>query len=123
MIQRKKRQSETENKPTRFYSKKQESEVAKSLGGRRQPNSGATPFQKSDIVLEDFAIECKTKTKQSESITIHKSWLEKNEYESLFLGKKNSALVFDFGIDTKRYVIISQELFEELLEKKNSGGI
>lgn len=123
MIQRKKRQSETENKPTRFYSKKQESEVAKSLGGRRQPNSGATPFQKSDIVLEDFAIECKTKTKQSESITIHKSWLEKNEYESLFMGKKNSALVFDFGIDTKRYVIISQELFEELLEKKNSGGI
>lgn len=97
--------------------------MAKSLGGRRQPNSGATPFKKSDVVLEDFAIECKTKTKQSDSITIHKSWLEKNEYESLFMGKKHSALVFDFGPDTKRYVIISEELFKELLEQKNNGGI
>ena len=86
MIQRKRKQSEVENKTTRFYSKKQESDVAKSLGGVRQPNSGATPFKKSDVVLEDFAIECKTKTKQSDSMTIHRSWLEKNEYEALFMG-------------------------------------
>ena len=123
MIQRKRKQSEVENKTTRFYSKKQESDVAKSLGGVRQPNSGATPFKKSDVVLEDFAIECKTKTKQSDSMTIHRSWLEKNEYEALFMGKKNSALVFDFGIGTKRYVVISEELFKELLEQKNNGGM
>lgn len=30
--------------PTRYYSKKQENKVAKSLGGRRQANSGATAF-------------------------------------------------------------------------------
>ena len=36
------------------------------------------------------------------------------------MGKKNSALVFDFGIDTKRYVIISEELFKELLGKECS---
>lgn len=87
------------------------------MGGKRQPNSGATPFQKADIVLEDFAIECKTKTKPSDSITIHKGWLEKLEYEALFVGKPNTALVFDFGADTKKYVIISEELFKEMFLK------
>ena len=32
-------------KPTRYYSKQQEKKVAKQLGGKRQANSGATPFQ------------------------------------------------------------------------------
>lgn len=117
MIKRRLR-NDSEEKPTRFFSNKQEKAVAKSLGGRQQPNSGATPFCKSDIVLDDFAIECKTKTKPTSSITIQKGWLEKNEYESLFLGKKNSALVFDFGDGGKRYVIISEDLFKELFLPK-----
>lgn len=33
------------NRPTRFFSKSQERRVAKQLGGKRQANSGATPFQ------------------------------------------------------------------------------
>ena len=33
------------NKPTRYYSKQQEKKVAKYVGGKRQPNSGATAFQ------------------------------------------------------------------------------
>lgn len=32
------------NKPTRYYSKRQEKKVAKVVEGKRQPNSGATPF-------------------------------------------------------------------------------
>lgn len=32
------------NKPTRYYSKRQEQRVAKAVGGKRQPNSGAIPF-------------------------------------------------------------------------------
>lgn len=30
-------------KPTRWYSSKQEKDVAKAVGGRQTPNSGATP--------------------------------------------------------------------------------
>lgn len=29
------------SRPTRYYSKKQENLIAKELGGKRQPNSGA----------------------------------------------------------------------------------
>ena len=47
-------------KPTRYYSKKQEIEVAKAINGTRTLNSGATMFSKGDIVADKFLIECKT---------------------------------------------------------------
>ena len=60
-------------KPTRYYSKNQEKEVAKRLGGSTTLNSGATPFQKGDINVGNLLlIECKTKTKDSDSISIKK---------------------------------------------------
>ena len=51
-------------KPTRFYSARQEDAVAKVVGGKRTPNSGATDFGgKSDVNISNlFNIECKTKT-------------------------------------------------------------
>ena len=51
-------------KPTRYYSKIQEEAVAKAVGGKRTPNSGATDFGgKSDVGITNlFSIECKTKT-------------------------------------------------------------
>ena len=58
--------------PTRHFSSKQEKAVAKAIGGRQTPNSGATTWIKSDVLTEDFAIECKTKTTHSESISIKK---------------------------------------------------
>ena len=42
---------------TRYYSKKQENKVAKKLKGKRTANSGATPFQKGDVVTNNFLIE------------------------------------------------------------------
>ena len=50
-----------EKAPTRSYSKKQESKVAKDIGGKRVINSGATAFAKGDVTLENLMlIECKT---------------------------------------------------------------
>lgn len=110
-------------KPTRFYSKKQETMVAKAIDGKRQPNSGATAFQKGDVTTEQFLIECKTKTKDSSSFTIKEEWLLKNEEEAFAMGKNNSALCFDFGPSAnKRYYVISERLFEILknyLEEEN----
>ena len=100
--------------PTRHYSKKQENAVAKKFNGTRTLNSGATKFQKGDVTLDKFIIECKTKVTPSESITIHKEWLEKNVKEALFMGKPYSALAFNFGPNQKNYYIIDEELFEEL---------
>lgn len=103
---------------TRYFSTKQEKRVAKDLGGKRTPNSGATLFIKSDIDLSEWAIECKTKTKPSDSMSIKREWLEKNEEEAFAMGKPYSALCFSFG-DThndKQYFIINEELFKKLVD-------
>lgn len=114
-----KREKNGQKDPTRAYSKKQENYVAKKFGGDRVKNSGATLFSKGDVNLDkqSFLIECKTKTSPSESISIRKEWLEKNAKESLFMGKKYSALAFNFGPNEKNYYIIDEYLFELLLDK------
>ena len=59
-----------ENQATRYYSSRQERAVAKAVGGKQTKNSGATLFQKSDILTDMFTLECKTKTTNSDSISI-----------------------------------------------------
>ena len=116
MIQRNKKNSDTENKPTRFYSKIQEKNVAKAIDGKRTPNSGATPLVKGDVIADEFLLECKTKTTDSESMTIKKSWIEKNEKEALFMGKPHSAIVFNFGINSKNYYVLNEDDFLEYIQ-------
>ena len=100
---------------TRYYSKQQEKKVAKATGGKRQANSGATAFQKGDVITDQFLIEAKTKTKDCSSFTIKEDWLLKNEEEAFAMGKNNSALCFDFGPSAnKRYYVISERLFQLL---------
>ena len=109
-----------EKKPTRYFSKKQEDQIANALGGSRQKNSGATMFAKGDVLTEKFLLEAKTKTKASDSIKINKEWFEKNTRETLLVGKPYSAIVFNFGPGEENHYIISEELFEELLEYLSS---
>ena len=111
------RVSSTQDKPTRFYSKKQEDAVAKSLDGHRNANSGATDFVKGDVSTSDFLIECKTKTSHSESISVKKEWITKNAQEALFMGKPYCAVAFSFGPDEPNYFIIDNTLMQYLLEK------
>lgn len=102
------------NRPTRYYSKQQEKKIAKAVGGKRQANSGATAFQKGDVITDQFLIEAKTKTTDCKSFTIKEDWLLKNEEEA-FAMNKDSALCFDFGPGAnKRYYIVSERLFDLL---------
>ena len=109
--------------PTRKYSSKQEKRIAKAFNGKRTPNSGATMLGgKGDVVLEDFLIEAKTHTTDKESISIKKEWLEKNLKETLFMGKKYSALMFNFGpSDQKNYVVIDEDTFKELISNERES--
>lgn len=102
---------------TRYFSNKQEKSVAKTIGGKKTANSGATPFQKGDVVTDDWLIECKTKTSPSESMSIKKEWLEKNEEEAFAMQKSHSALCFNFGDlhNAKNYYIISEQEFKRLI--------
>ena len=96
---------EIRNQPD-IFSKKQEDTIAKQLGGRRVANSGATMFQKGDIITDNFLLEAKTKTTSSKSISIKKDWLIKNKREALSMSKPYNALVFNFGPDDDNYYII-----------------
>ena len=111
------RNKDGESKPTRFYSNKQEKAVAKNLGGKQTSNSGATPFQKGDVCTSDFLLECKTKTKSSNSITIKKEWIEKNISEAIFMGKPYHAIVFNFGPDQENFYVIDENLMKILIDK------
>ena len=100
---------------TRYYSNRQEKKVAKKLGGKKTANSGATAFQKGDILTDAFLIECKTKVKDGKSFPIKEDWLSKNEEEAFAMNKPYSALCFDFGpASRKRYYVISEKLFYTL---------
>lgn len=112
--------SEDGTHPTRYYSSKQEHAVAKAVGGQTTSNSGATMWQKGDVLTDQFLIECKTKTTKSSSISIKKEWLEKNTQEAAFMGKPYSAVVFSFGPDEENHYIINHELFEILINTLNN---
>lgn len=114
-------------KPTRYFSNKQEKQVAKSVGGKQTANSGATLFSKGDVRTDDFLIECKTCTTEKKSFSIHREWLDKNEEEAFAMGKSYSALCFNFGEshNPRNYYIIDEQLFKTLvntLEEKNEGN-
>ena len=102
-------------KPTRFYSDKQEKSIVKSVGGKQTSNSGATSFQKGDILTDSFLIEAKTSTSERNTFSIQKKWLDKMQEEAFAMGKSYSALAFDFGDGVNHYVI-SEKLFKILKE-------
>lgn len=95
---------------TRKYSNKQEKNIAKKLGGKKQPNSGATPFFKGDIQTKEFLIEAKTQIEEKKSFSIKKDWLEKNKEEAFSMGRQFSALAFNFGgyNNKQNYYIIDE---------------
>ena len=108
-------------RPTRFYSKKQETKVAKAVGGKRTANSGATTFSKGDVTTNSFLIECKTCTEPRRSFTLKKEWFDKNKEEAFAMHKDYSAIVFDFG-DGDQHYVIDEHLFlilQETLEGDN----
>ena len=99
---------------TRKFSSKQEKIVAKSLKGKVQPNSGATPFFKGDIVADDWLVECKTQMTDKKTITIKKEWLDKLEEERFAMRKTNMALAFNFGPNQDNYFIVTEKAFKQM---------
>lgn len=102
------------NKPTRFYSSRQEKEVASQNNGKVVSNSGATRFDKGDVITNHFVVECKTKTEISKSVSIKKEWLDKAQEDSFSVpGIMRWALAFNFGPGTPNYYVIDERTFKE----------
>lgn len=103
------------NRPTRFFSNRQEKAVAKVIKGKQVSNSGATAFNKGDVSNESWLIECKTSTTEKQSFSIKRDWLKKNKEEAFAMGKEYNALCFDFGDNGNRYYVIDEKTFKEVL--------
>lgn len=101
-------------RPTRFYSNKQEKQVAKVVGGKQTANSGATAFVKGDVTTDNFLLECKTCCKPQKSFTLQKEWFSKNREEAFAMHKDYNAIVFDFG-DGEQHYVIDEKLFKKLI--------
>ena len=102
-------------RPTRFYSSRQEKNIAKVIGGKQVPNSGAIPFGAGDVMTENWLVEAKTATTEKQSFAIKREWLDKNREEAFAMGKEYNALCFDFGNGSNRYYIIDERTFKELV--------
>lgn len=106
------------SKPTRYFSNRQEKNVSKNLGGKKVVNSGATPFRKGDVILDDILIECKTCTTPKKSFSIKEEWLKKNKEEAFAMNKPFSALAFNFGDlkNPENYYIIDEATFKYFIQ-------
>lgn len=102
-------------KSTRYYSSRQEKNVAKVINGKTVANSGAPKFVAGDITTDKFLIECKTVCKEQKSFTIKKEWIDKNKEEAFAMRKPYSAIAFSFGDNVNHY-IIDEKLFLRLKE-------
>ena len=102
-------------RPTRFYSKRQENHIAKTVGGKRQANSGATAFQKGDVTTDDWLFEAKTCTTEKKSFSIKREWIDKNREEAFAMRKSYNALVIDFG-DGEQFYLVDEKTFKTLLD-------
>lgn len=104
-------------KSTREASTKQEKQIVKALGGRRTANSGATHFDKGDVIIDsEWLIEAKTCMEPKKSFSIKKEWLSKMKEEQFATNKLYSSLCFDFGDNKDRYYIIDENTFKMLIE-------
>ena len=102
-------------RPSRWYSSRQEKQVAKTISGKVVPNSGAIRFGAGDVTTDQWLIECKTKMNASKSFSIKKEWLDKNKEETFAMGKSYSALVFNFG-DNENYYVVDERTFLKMKE-------
>lgn len=104
---------------TRKYSNIQEKAVAKTLGGRKNVNSGATAFIKGDVQLDKFLVECKTVTTPKASVSIKCDWLEKLKKEAFAMNKPYSMLAFNFKPGGKNYYVLDENVMVYLISLLN----
>lgn len=101
---------------TRYFSSKQERQIAKKLNGNCQVNSGATLFNKGDIQTKTWLIEAKTTLSEKQSFSIKQEWLNKIKQESFAMNKEYYALAFNFSPNTPNYYIIDERTMQKILK-------
>ena len=103
------------------HGKRSEQKVARKLGARLQPNSGAMRGAKSDAKLGQFRLEMKSTT--GDTLKLDIGWLAKIAQEALQAGQQ-PAIVVSF-VDQQgtarlkqfaEWVLVPMPVFQELTE-------
>lgn len=101
---------------TRKYSSMQEKQIAKNLGGRVQPNSGAANFVAGDVKLDFMLIDSKTVTAPKQSVSIRKEWFDKIRNEAFAMNKEMSCIAFNYGPNQPNFYAVNENDFKNLLQ-------
>lgn len=96
-------------------SQAQEKRVAKALGGRVQPASGALWVHRNDVRTDDWLIENK-RTDNEATISIKMTALRDLEMHAV-LDDRMPALQIDIGSKGKQYFIVPAWVFYEALAR------
>ena len=102
-------------KSTRFFSKRQEQQIAKSLKGKVQPNSGAANFTAGDVRTDYCLVDAKTVMTHKKSVSIQKAWLEKIKDEAFAMRKDFGVVAINFGPDEPNFFILEEKQFKDYL--------
>jgi len=92
---------------------KQEKRLAKDLGAKRTPMSGAKDTSPADMILGNYVIESKATKK--DSIVLHKAWLDQLKQSPINYGKIPT-LVLDFTKTSDRYIVLDETDFKKLIK-------
>ena len=83
-------------KPTKFFSDRQEKAIADYLGWSVVAASGATQFNKGDVIADDWLGECKTHTTEKTRSEFNYGWLKKLIPQSTAI-RRSPVVFFDNG--------------------------
>ena len=100
---------------------KQEKKLAKELGAKRTPQSGAQTTSPEDMILGNYVIESKATGRKS--ISLKKEWLDQVKQSPINFGKIPT-LVLDFTKTNDRYIVMDEEDFKKIIintKEKNNG--
>jgi hypothetical protein len=96
---------------------KQEKRLAKDLGAKRTPMSGAKDTSPADMLLGNYVIESKATNK--DSIVLHKEWLDQLKQSPINFGKIPT-LVLDFTNTSDRYIVLDEADFKKIIKEDNN---
>jgi hypothetical protein len=97
---------------------KQEKRLAKDLGAKRAPKSGAISTSPEDMLLGNYVIE--SKATKGKSISVKEEWLSALRESPIHFGRIPT-LSIEFG-SGKRYLVIEENDFKRIIKQEEQDN-
>jgi hypothetical protein len=110
----KKKNNKSNKNKIKKESIKQEKKLAKDLGAKKVPQSGAQETSPNDMILGNYVIE--SKATKGKSINVKKEWLDQVKQSPINYGKIPT-LVLDFTKLGDRYIVMDEKDFKKIIKE------